>query len=171
MRLTAHRLERLKRSLELALNQEWPKLSAATNHLAALHPTPIPIRPVQPSTLPVVATVATDGGENRLSLEPMQLQIVRVADSLGEIYFEDFIAQSLKPEEILRFFFESNDRLQRFLSYLKLAWEQLGMRFWPSSGPSRFRAIAISGARRASRLCCQRECVILKVSAGPLPYL
>jgi len=81
MRLTAHRLDRLKRSLELALNQEWPRLSAATNHLAALHPTPIAIRPAQASTLPVVAGVATDGGENRLSLEPMQLQIVRVADS------------------------------------------------------------------------------------------
>ena len=61
MRLTAHRLERLKRSLELALNQEWPRLSAATNHLAVLHPTPIAIRPAQASTLPVVATVATDG--------------------------------------------------------------------------------------------------------------
>ena len=73
----------------------------------------------------VVATVATDGGENRLSLEPIQLQVVRVADSLGEIYFEDFIAQSLKPEEILRFFFQSNERLQRFSSYLKLDWSQL----------------------------------------------
>jgi len=30
----------------------------------------------------------------------MQLQIVRVADSFGEIYFEDFIVQSLTPEEI-----------------------------------------------------------------------
>src|SRR6266700_1116277 len=125
MRLTANRLERLQRSLELALDHEWPRLSAATNHLAALRPIPIAIRPAQPTTLSVVATVATDGGENRLSLEPMQLQIVRVADSLGEIYFEDFIAQSLTPEEILRFFFQSNDRLQRFLSYLKLEWEQL----------------------------------------------
>jgi hypothetical protein len=69
--------------------------------------------------------VATDGGENRLSLAPTQLQIVRVADSLGEIYFEDFIAQSLTPEEILRFFFQSNDKLQRFLRYLQLEWEQL----------------------------------------------
>jgi len=73
----------------------------------------------------VVATVATDGGENRLSLEPIQLQVVRVADSLGEIYFEDFIAQSLTPEEILRFFFQSNPRLQRFLKYLELDWDQL----------------------------------------------
>jgi hypothetical protein len=72
-----------------------------------------------------VATVATDGGENRLSLEPIQVQVIRVADSLGEIYFEDFIAQSLTPEEILRFFFKSNERLNRFLSYLRLDWNDL----------------------------------------------
>src|SRR6266567_5008009 len=125
MRLTANRLERLQRSLELDLDHEWPRLSAATKHLATLNPKPIPIRPAQAIALPVVATVATDGGENRLTLEPMQLQIVRVADSLGEIYFEDFIAQSLTPEEILMFFFQSNQRLQRFLAYLQLDWNEL----------------------------------------------
>jgi hypothetical protein len=72
-----------------------------------------------------VATVATDGGENKLSLEPIRLQVIRVADSLGEVYFEDFVAQSLKPEEILRFFFQSNPRLQRFLAYLQLDWSEL----------------------------------------------
>ena len=60
-----------------------------------------------------------------MSLEPIRLQVVRVADSLGEIYFEEFIAQSLKPEEIVRFFFQSNERLQRFVSYLQLDWQQL----------------------------------------------
>lgn len=69
--------------------------------------------------------MATDGGENKLSLEPIWLQVIRVADSLGEVYFEDFVAQSLKPAEILRFFFQSNQRLQRFLTYLQLDWNQL----------------------------------------------
>src|SRR5947199_10778237 len=108
MRLTANRLERLQRSLELALDQEWPRLSAVTTPLATPHPTPIPIRTAEAISLPVVATVATDGGENRLTLEPMQMQIVQVDNSIGEIYFEDFIAQSLTQEEILKFFFLSN---------------------------------------------------------------
>src|SRR6266851_3567070 len=123
MRFTADRLDRLERSLELALNQEWPQLSATQKRLAKVRPTPISLPAGVPLT--VVATVATDGGENRLSLEPIQVQIIRVADSLGGIYFEDFIAQSLKPEEILRFFFQSNQRLQRFLVYLQLDWNQL----------------------------------------------
>ena len=125
MRFTTERLDRLERSLALALNQEWPQLSATQKRLARLRPTPIAIRPAQSPRLSAVATVATDGGENKLSLEPMQLQVLRVADSLGEIYFEDFIAQSLTPEEILRGFFQSNERLQRFIKYLDLDWSQL----------------------------------------------
>jgi len=125
MHFTTDRLKRLQRSLTVALNQEWPQLSATQKRLARLRPTPIAIRAAPPSRLSVVATVATDGGENKLSLEPMQLQVVRVADSLGEIYFEDFVAQSLTPEEILRFFFQSNELLQRFIKYLELDWSQL----------------------------------------------
>ena len=44
---------------------------------------------------------------------------------MGKSISRTFIAQSLTPEEILRFFFQSNERLQRFLSYLQLDWEQL----------------------------------------------
>jgi len=125
MHFPTDRLERLQRSLELALNQEWPQLSATQVRLARLRPTPIPVRPASAKRMSAVATVATDGGENKLSLEPIQLQVIRVADSLGQLYFEDFVAQSLKPEEILRFFFQSNQRLQKFLTYLQLDWSQL----------------------------------------------
>jgi NurA domain len=124
MQLGTDRLARLHRSLELALNQEWPQLSATRKKLTGYLPKHI-VAPAGSRSLPVIATVATDGGENRLNLEPIRLQVVRVADSLGEIYFEEFIAQSLKPEEIVRFFFQSNERLQRFVAYLQLNWEEL----------------------------------------------
>ena len=124
MHLGTDRLARLHRSLELALNQEWPQLSATQKKLTGRLPKRIVAR-AGSHPLPVIATVATDGGENRLSLEPIRLQVVRVADSLGEIYFEEFIAQSLKPEEIVRFFFQSNERLQRFVAYLQLDWQEL----------------------------------------------
>jgi len=124
MAFTADRFERLGRSLDLALNQEWPKLGATARRVAVLKPIPIVTNKERPEVL-AIATVATDGGENRLSLEPMHMQVVRVADSLGEIYFEEFIPQSLEPEEILRNFFKSDERLQRFMSYLELEWEEL----------------------------------------------
>lgn len=120
MSLTKYRLADLQRSLELALNEEWPQLTDTQRLLATFRPTPIRPRKAATRALPVIATVATDGGENRLSLEPIRLQVVRVADSRGEIYFEEFIAQSLRPEEIVRFFFRSNPRFQKLLRYLRL---------------------------------------------------
>ncbi len=103
MGLTTDRLERLQRSLELALNREWPQLSATQKALSRLRPAVTPIAMAKDSKLAVVAAVATGGGENRLSLAPIQVQVIRGADSTGEIYFEDFVAQSLSPEDVLRF--------------------------------------------------------------------
>lgn len=123
--LTPERLERLQRSLELALNQEWPQLNEVRRRLAQLRPTTIRSLPTENRAMPIVATVATDGGENRLSLEPIRVQVLRVADSRGEIYFEDFIPLSLAPEEIMRFYFKSDPRLQKFLDYLGCPWDAL----------------------------------------------
>ena len=77
MGFTTDRLGRLQRSLEVALNQEWPQLSAAQKSLSKLRPAVTPIAPAKQSPLAVVATVATDGGENRLSLAPIQVQVIR----------------------------------------------------------------------------------------------
>lgn len=86
---------------------------------------PLPIDLTGEGSRQVVATVATDGGENRLNLDPIRIQVIRVADSLGTIYFEEFIPQSLQPDEVIRFFFAGEERLQRLLSYLSLTWEEL----------------------------------------------
>jgi hypothetical protein len=100
----------------LALNQEWPELARIRRRLASIAPRPID-RDTR-HTLPVVGTVATDGGENKIVLDPIRLHVIRVACSTGEIFCEDFVPLSLKPEEILRFFIQSNVRLQRFLNFL-----------------------------------------------------
>lgn len=125
MRLTAQRLERLQRSLHLALNQEWPQLERMRRQLEGLEVTVIAPLSVSPPTIAVVATVATDGGENRLRLDPIRVEVLRVADSNGEVYFEDFIPLSLSPEEILRFYFKAEPRLQKFLDYLGCDWDAL----------------------------------------------
>ena len=118
-----NRLQRLQRGLELALNQEWPQLDKTCRHAARIRPAPITAVP--DSTRRIVATVATDGGESRLSLDPIRINVIRVADSEGVIYFEEFIPQSLQPEEIIRFFFAGDERLQRLLKFLGLTWDDL----------------------------------------------
>ena len=121
--MDADRLQRLQRGLELALNQEWPQLDKTCRHAARIDPAPIAT--TVDSARRIVATVATDGGESRLSLDPIHINVIRVADSDGVVYFEEFIPQSLQPEEIIRFFFAGDDRLQRLLKYLELKWEDL----------------------------------------------
>jgi len=117
------RLHRLQRGLELALNQEWPQLDKTCRHAARI--SPAPIAAASDSTRRIVATVATDGGESRLSLDPIRINVIRVADSDGVVYFEEFIPQSLQPEEIIRFFFAGDDRLRRLLKFLDLKWDDL----------------------------------------------
>lgn len=125
MRLTADRLERLQGSLQRALSQEWPQLNRMQRQLARLEPTPIATRPINSLRLPIVATVATDGGQSRLQLEPIRVQVLRVADSNGEVYFEGFIPLSLEPRELFRFCFQAEPRLQKFLDWLGVDWNAL----------------------------------------------
>jgi hypothetical protein len=123
MPLTNQKIEQFRRSVQLALNQEWPELAKISQRLASVEPKPI--NRDAPPNLPVIATVATDGGENRVVLDPIRLHVIRVACSTGEIFCEDFVPLSLTPEEILRFFIQSNVRLQRFLHFLEVEWEVL----------------------------------------------
>lgn len=122
---STERWESVRRNLQRALDLEVPQLHRAQRRLAQLPVTPILPLPSDTRAPAVVATVATDGGECRLSLEPIRVQIVRVADSTGMIYFEDFIPLSLEPQEIFRFFFQAEPRLQKFLGWLGVDWDAL----------------------------------------------
>ena len=125
MTLWPDRISRLQRSLELALNQEWPQLIHVGHQVRILQPIPIRSNPERPEPLPVVAPVATDGGENRFNLAPIHIEVIRVVDSTGETFFEDFVPLSLTPEEILRFYLRSEPRLQKFLQWLGCSWEEV----------------------------------------------
>jgi hypothetical protein len=71
MPLTNQKIEQFRRSVQLALNQEWPELAKISQRLASVEPKPI--NRDAPPNLPVIATVATDGGENRVVLDPIRL--------------------------------------------------------------------------------------------------
>lgn len=118
------RHDRIRRSLALALNHEWPKLERTRKRVAGLPAVRIVDEPAA-AGMPIVATVATDGGEGRLSLAPVCIQIVRVADNRGVVHFEEFVPQSLRPEEIMRYFFASDERFQRLLRYLDVSVNDL----------------------------------------------
>ena len=110
--------------MALALNHEWPQRDRATKRVGELPAVRIGDK-ASPTDMPIVATVATDGGEGRLNLAPISIQIVRVADNRGVVHFEEFVPQSLKPDEVMRFFFASDERFQRLLRYWGVSWQDL----------------------------------------------
>ncbi len=71
-----------------------------------------------------VAPVATDGGENRISFDPLNIEILRVADSEGREHIQQFVPIGGEPS-LFKEAFESIPVLKEFLKRLGLPYEQL----------------------------------------------
>ena len=71
-----------------------------------------------------IAPVATDGGENRLTFEPLNIEIIRVADSEGREHIQKFIPLGGNAEQIQRLFVEI-PLLQSFLNRLSIPYHDL----------------------------------------------
>ena len=73
-----------------------------------------------------VAPVATDGGENNLSLEPINVEIVRVADSDGHVHFQGFLPLTGNAIEIAERLYQGVPILSRLIKELGLPnWQEL----------------------------------------------
>jgi len=97
-----------------------------------------------------VAPVATDGGENNLSLEPMNVEIVRVVDSEGQVHFQGFLPLSADPKELGERLFQSVPILERLSQELGLSdWRELSyLYFSTQEQPDPEATLAISDTRR-----------------------
>jgi len=97
-----------------------------------------------------VAPVATDGGENNLSLEPMNVEIVRVVDSDGLVHFQGFLPLSGDPEKLGERLFQSVPILGRLTQELGLSdWRELSyLYFSTQEQPDPEAMLAISDTRR-----------------------
>lgn len=71
-----------------------------------------------------IAPVATDGGENRMSFEPLNIEIIRVADSEGKEHIQRFIPLSGNAEQIKKLF-EEIPLLRSFLERLEISYRDL----------------------------------------------
>lgn len=71
-----------------------------------------------------LATVATDGGENNLTFEPLNLEIIRVVDSEGIERIQKIIPVTTNPD-FFRGMFEEVSILNRFLTRLDVEYEEV----------------------------------------------
>jgi len=97
-----------------------------------------------------VAPVATDGGENNLSLEPINVEIVRVVDSDGRVHFQDFLPLSGDPEKLGEKLFQEVPILRKLIQELGLSdWRELSYLYFSiKDQPDPETILAISDTRR-----------------------
>jgi len=82
-----------------------------------------------------IAPVATDGGQNRISFEPLNIEIIRVVDSEGTEHVQKIVPLSLEAE-YLENLFEEVPVLREFLDRVGVTYEQLSY-LLPKKGKDR----------------------------------
>jgi hypothetical protein len=127
-----------KKEIKEALDEEFPKLQSLRTLTRKLEIQDIGFRECYS-----LAPIATDGGENSLTFDPLNLEIIRVVDSEGLERIQKIIPVTTKPDYYKRMFEEINV-LNRFLSRLNIEYEDVSY-FLPidksSSQQSNFRYI------------------------------
>ena len=97
-----------------------------------------------------VAPLATDGGENRLTFEPLNLEIIRVVDSEGQGLVQEVIAIS-EDDSVFRDISGRLPVMQHFLESLGIEFEELSYLLGSKKNPNVERVSDNRGRVRAFR--------------------
>jgi len=108
-----------KEEMKKAIDLEFPKLQGLRTLTKKLEIQEIGYRDCYS-----IATVATDGGENNLTFEPLNLEIIRVVDSEGIERIQKIIPVTTDPDFFIQMF-EEIDILNRFLNRLDVEYSDV----------------------------------------------
>lgn len=136
-------LDSYSQEIKEAVKEEIPKLEDMRRLFKNLKVQELGYRPCY-----AIAPVATDGGENRLTLEPMNIEILRVVDSEGRERIQKIVPLTSDPK-IFKNLFEKMDILSRFLQKLSISYEDISY-FLPTEKKAN-EEINIRGAVRTFR--------------------
>jgi hypothetical protein len=117
-------MEQVREELRRALEVEQPLLDGLRTQVRAFR-----IQEIGYRRCYAISPVATDGGENRLTFDPLNLEIIRVVDSDGHERFQKILPLS-GGTEIFRAAFDSKQPqhapvLARFLERLDIEYAEL----------------------------------------------
>jgi hypothetical protein len=136
-------LEYAYSEMDHAIAQELPKLNELRELVKTLNVVELGYRPCY-----AIAPVATDGGENRLTFEPISIEIIRVVDSEGRERIQKIIPITSDPD-IFKNYFKEIPILSRFLERLDIKYEDISY-FLPQK-KSEEETIDVRGAVRTFR--------------------
>ena len=137
-------LGEVQRNLREAIQKELPNLDRLREKVRTL-----PVMELGYRDCYALAPVATDGGENNLSLDPLNIEIIRIADSNGKVHFERFIHLSQEPTQIGDKLSEEEPLLKKFLQYLDISdWKALSYLYSVGNRTEAEEALGASDTRR-----------------------
>ncbi|MDD5686012.1 MAG: hypothetical protein PHR63_09740, partial [Methanoregulaceae archaeon] len=108
-----------KEEIKKAIDLEFPKLQGLRTLTKKLDIQELGYRDCYS-----LATVATDGGENNLTFEPLNLEIIRVVDSEGIERIQKIIPVTTDPDFFIHIF-EEIGILKRFLTRLGIEYHDV----------------------------------------------
>ncbi len=124
MPLESLNLQEIRNELRDAITKELPLLEEIRREVRQLK-----VRELGYRQCYAIAPVATDGGENRFTFDPINLEIVRVVDSEGRQRFQKILPLSAGIDILQKMFQESSQTheplLSRFLERLGLDYDDL----------------------------------------------
>ena len=108
-----------KEEMKKAVDTEFPKLQSLRKLTKKLD-----IQELGYRNCYSLAPVATDGGENNLTFEPLNLEIIRVVDSEGRERIQKIIPVTTDPD-FFRSLFDTIPVLNRFLTRLDIEYQDV----------------------------------------------
>ena len=163
MSLSEQRYEALRDKITTAVQTETSQLDDLRSAVSVLVPSNLQRRECR-----AVASIATDGGDNAVTFGPLNLEIIRVVDSLGRERVHEVIAMS-EDDSAFRALAERLEVLVHLMERLDVGFDDLcyplGNRRSASSG---------RGSEPRARLRAFRDllewAVMLKIAYEPSPF-
>ena len=119
MALAETNYSEMKKKMIAAVNKESKQVDELRQEVRNLSVKKLGYRPCK-----TIAPLATDGGENRLSFEPLNLEIIRVVDSEGQELVQEIIAIS-EDDSVFREITSRLPVMQRLLKSIGSNFEAL----------------------------------------------
>lgn len=119
MALQIMNYQELQSDMSQAVAKEIKQVEELRREVRALNVRKLGYRPCK-----TIAPIATDGGENRLTFEPLNLEIIRVVDSEGQELVAEVIAIS-EDDSIFKEMTEQLPQMQNLLKQLDVSFGQL----------------------------------------------
>lgn len=162
MSLESLDLEDVKKQIKEATILELPKIEKLRKKAQNLKISELNYRQCH-----AIAPVATDGGDNRITFQPLNIEIIRVVDSEGKEHVLKIVPLSVDPK-MFKKFFEDIPVLKNMIDKLKITYKDVSYYLPDEENPEEINEDIIRGCIKTLREILEWA-VLLDLAWNPGP--